>query len=69
MPLGKLSPALRADLPLPAKSRIEVVESSDDRRVIVIPPGDPGNSGIGCFATVWNGFMLFFTAALFFAGP
>ncbi len=60
--------ALRADLPLPPKSRIEVVESTPDRRVIFVPAGGKGTGAIGFFAAVWNGFMLLFTSAVLLAG-
>jgi hypothetical protein len=65
---GAAPSALRAELPLPAKSRIEVVESTADRRVIAVPAGGHGTAAIGFFAIVWNGFMLVFTTIIAFAG-
>jgi hypothetical protein len=46
---------------LPAKSQIQVVESTDERMVFYIPGGGKSAAGIGCFALLWNGFMGVFT--------
>lgn len=56
--------ALGVDRPLPEKSRIEIIESSDDRRVFFLPGGSQGTGGLGCFALMWNGFMVVFTTAM-----
>lgn len=50
--------------PPPAKSGIRIVESSDDRFVLFIPAGGKGATGIGCFALIWNGFMVVFTTGV-----
>jgi len=43
--------------PLPAKSKIEIVQSSPGRLVLHIPPGGKHAAGIGCFTIMWNGIM------------
>ncbi len=48
----------------PRDSKIEVVESSSERFVVVVPPGGKSAAGIGCFAVAWNGFMTVFTSFL-----
>lgn len=53
---------------LPAGSKIQLVEQSRDRLVIYVPEGGKRTRGIGCFALLWNGFMLVFTAAMIAAG-
>lgn len=52
----------------PADSAIQVIESTAERLVLHIPAGGKGSAGIGCFAVLWNGFMLLFTAAFVGAG-
>lgn len=39
----------------PPPGILEVVEWTDDRLVIAIPPGGTGMKGMGCFAVVWLG--------------
>jgi|GEM_PF-1010412 len=51
--------------PLPAKSRINVVEASDDRLVLFLPGGGKNATGLGCFALMWNLFMCVFTPPWF----
>lgn len=51
--------------PLPEKSRIKVVEASDDRLVLYLPGGGKQARGLGCFALLWNGFMCLFTPLWF----
>ena len=53
---------------LPAGSRVEILESSEDQMVIHIPAGGKGTGGLLFFTIVWNGFMCVFTAVFFFAG-
>jgi len=52
---------------LPAGSKVEIVEDTDDQFVLHLPPGGKSMGGIGCFALMWNGFMLIFTPPWFFA--
>src|SRR5262245_25036648 len=49
---------------LPAKSRITIVDSSPDRMVLYIPAGGKHATALGCFAVIWNGFMVVFTSAM-----
>ena len=51
--------------PLPEKSRIKVVEASDDRLVLYLPGGSKQAAGLGCFAAMWIGFMCVFTPPWF----
>ena len=53
----------------PAGSRIEVYEASDERLVVLVPPGGKEARGLGCFATMWNLFMVVFTTIWVSAGP
>ncbi|MGE3316905.1 MAG: hypothetical protein AB7O26_17450, partial [Planctomycetaceae bacterium] len=54
---------LAVDRPIPPGSRIQIVESTGERRVFFLPAGGK-TGGIGFFAVVWNGFMLVFTTAM-----
>jgi uncharacterized Zn finger protein (UPF0148 family) len=54
--------------PPPAKSAIQVVESTADRLLVYVPAGGKRATGLGCFALVWNLFMCVFTPPWFFAG-
>ncbi len=57
------SDAARLSLPpLPAKSVIQIVQVTPERRVFYIPGGRSGS--IGCFALLWNGFMAVFTGGM-----
>lgn len=61
--------SVRQDLPsLPAKSRITIVEASAERLVFYVPGGGAASGGIGCFALVWNGFMVAFTSIILTSG-
>src|SRR5215475_10343677 len=46
---------------LPSKSRINVVESTNNRLVFYIAGGGKTATAIGCFALAWCGFMCIFT--------
>jgi hypothetical protein len=52
----------RALAPVPAGSRIRIVESTADRLVLFIPPGGKNLIGLGFFALVWNLFLTVFTS-------
>lgn len=56
------------DAPLPKKSKIQVVESTPDRKVIFLPAGGGASTAIGVFALFWNGFMMIFTPAFLLGG-
>lgn len=53
----------------PPDSRIEVHEASEQRLVMLIPPGGKGAGGMGCFVTFWNLFMMVFTVIWVSVGP
>jgi uncharacterized protein YbaR (Trm112 family) len=55
----------QAVAPLPPASQIKVVEEDHDRLVIYIAGGGKTATGLGCFATMWNGFMVIFTPLMF----
>ncbi len=46
---------------LPPQSKVSVVEASESRYVIFIPPGGKQTRSLGVFAVAWNGFMAAFT--------
>lgn len=52
-----------SERPLSATSRLQIVESTDARVVVVIPGGGTRARSIGWFALLWNGFLTVFTAA------
>lgn len=37
---------------------VQVIESTPDRLVLFVPAGTRGAGGLGCFAILWNGFMV-----------
>jgi hypothetical protein len=43
--------------PLPAGSKLQVIEADDERLILYIPAGGKSVAGFGVFALVWNGFM------------
>src|SRR5262245_57199354 len=60
--LSESSGSLLRKLPaLPSKSRINVVESTNNRLVFYIPGGGKAATAVGCFALAWCGFMCFVT--------
>lgn len=38
---------------------VQVIESTPERLVLFVPAGTQGAGGLGCFAILWNGFMVF----------
>ncbi|MFN0052977.1 MAG: hypothetical protein ACKV0T_12390 [Planctomycetales bacterium] len=62
---GDASPHAASLPELPAKSRILIVELSDDRVVLLIPGGGLNSKGLGWFALFWNLFMCCFTPPWF----
>lgn len=52
---------------IPPGGKVQVVEASDQRLVLIIPGSSSG--GLGCFAFFWCGFMVAFTAIWMAAGP
>ncbi len=53
--------------PQPAAGIIHVHDAGPDRLVLDIPPGKHAG-GLGCFAILWNGFMVVFTSVFALAG-
>jgi len=51
---------------IPPGGKVQVVEVSDQRLVLIIPGGSAG--GLGCFAFIWCGFMVVFTTIWLAAG-
>lgn len=47
---------------IPTSTHLQVVEDAPDRLVVHIPGGGPQARGLGCFAVIWNLFMLCFTS-------
>jgi hypothetical protein len=66
---GELRPVVRRRVGnlAPPPGLIQVVERSDDRLVVAIPPGGR-TGGLGCFAFFWLGFMVVFTGAVAWSG-
>lgn len=52
---------------IPPGGKVQVVEASDQRLVLIIPGSSSG--GLGCFAFIWCGFMVVFTTIWMAAGP
>src|SRR5689334_6025699 len=52
--------------PQPKTGIIRIHQADADRLVLDIPPGK-STGGIGCFAILWNGFMVVFTTIVFVA--
>lgn len=49
---------------LPAGSKIRVVEATETRYLIQIPPGGKKSVGLGCMAVFWNGIVIAVTAGV-----
>ncbi len=47
---------------VPSATHLQLVEDAPDRLVVHIPGGGPQARGLGCFAVLWNGFMVCFTS-------
>jgi len=50
--------------PLPAKSRIDVIEATPHRKLFYIPAGGKRTTSLGWFVLLWNSIMLPITAAV-----
>ena len=59
--------AFRLDA-LPPESGISCAESSDDRVVLILPPGGKNVRGMGCFGAMWSAFIGVFTAVFIGTG-
>jgi hypothetical protein len=55
-------------VPLPPSSRVQIVESNENRQVIFIPEGGKRSKGIGCFALIWNGIVGVVSTGIILAG-
>lgn len=53
--------------PVPARSRMQVVDCTPERLLLIVPGGKSAG-GFGCFALLWNAFMVLFTGIMVFAG-
>lgn len=51
--------------PVPASSKLHIVESTADRLVLFLPPGSKQAEGLGCIALAWNLFLCIFTPLWF----
>ena len=61
--------AVPADVTPPQGSKIQVIEASDTRLVLYIPPSPRGSRALGVFALIWNALVLFISCVVLASNP